>query len=141
MLEHTLDLPSILPHGARVDPTADGFLIWLPTCELPCRPTCSVLRLRDYAYDLFSVLPGELRKGMQHCSSQLLPSPLLNAWHVCIARAAACLHTSASVCKALPQSLTMGMCMTCACVLRSPAESATGVWHPLRNPDWAGLWV
>ena len=32
-LESTLDLPSILPHGARVDPTADGFLIWLPTCE------------------------------------------------------------------------------------------------------------
>ena len=34
-LEHTLDLPSILPHGARVDPTADGFLLQLPTCELP----------------------------------------------------------------------------------------------------------
>ena len=34
-LESTLDLPSILPHGARVDPTADGFLIWLPTCESP----------------------------------------------------------------------------------------------------------
>ena len=34
-LESTLDLPSILPHGARVDPTADGFLIWLPTCEGP----------------------------------------------------------------------------------------------------------
>ena len=33
-LEHTLDLPSILPHGARVDPTADGFLLQLPTCEL-----------------------------------------------------------------------------------------------------------
>ncbi len=33
VLEQTLDLPSILPHGARVDPTSDGFLIWLPTCE------------------------------------------------------------------------------------------------------------
>lgn len=32
-LEHTLDLPTILPHGARVDPTADGFLLWLPTCK------------------------------------------------------------------------------------------------------------
>ena len=34
-LEQTLDLPSILPHGARLDPTADGFLIQLPTCEIP----------------------------------------------------------------------------------------------------------
>lgn len=34
-LEHTLDLPTILPHGAQVDPTADGFLISLPTCESP----------------------------------------------------------------------------------------------------------
>jgi len=33
VLEHTLDLPTILPHGARVDPTADGFLLWLPTCK------------------------------------------------------------------------------------------------------------
>ena len=48
VLEHTLDLPSILPHGARVDPTADGFLIWLPTCESPCRLACSVHRLRPY---------------------------------------------------------------------------------------------
>lgn len=32
-LEHTLDLPSILPHGVRVDPTADGFLLQLPSCE------------------------------------------------------------------------------------------------------------
>ncbi len=32
VLEHTLDLPTILPHGARIDPTADGFLLWLPTC-------------------------------------------------------------------------------------------------------------
>ena len=30
-LEQTLDLPSILPHGARVDPTTDGFLLWLPS--------------------------------------------------------------------------------------------------------------
>ena len=34
-LEQTLDLPSILPHGARLDPTADGFLIQLPTCKIP----------------------------------------------------------------------------------------------------------
>lgn len=34
-LEHTLDLPTILPHGARIDPTADGFLLWLPTCAFP----------------------------------------------------------------------------------------------------------
>ncbi|BDA41090.1 hypothetical protein COCOBI_01-7450 [Coccomyxa sp. Obi] len=33
VLEHTLDLPTILPHGARVDPTADGFLLWLPTFQ------------------------------------------------------------------------------------------------------------
>ena len=40
VLEHTLDLPTILPHGARVDPTADGFLLWLPTCaRLPCAPS------------------------------------------------------------------------------------------------------
>ncbi|CAL5223539.1 g6071 [Coccomyxa viridis] len=32
-LEQTLDLPSILPHGARLDPTADGFLIQLPTFQ------------------------------------------------------------------------------------------------------------
>ena len=31
-LEHTLDLPTILPHGARIDPTSDGFLLWLPSC-------------------------------------------------------------------------------------------------------------
>ncbi|EIE26350.1 hypothetical protein COCSUDRAFT_58887 [Coccomyxa subellipsoidea C-169] len=33
VLEHTLDLPTILPHGARIDPTADGFLLWLPTFQ------------------------------------------------------------------------------------------------------------
>ncbi|CAK0783700.1 hypothetical protein CVIRNUC_006899 [Coccomyxa viridis] len=32
-LEQTLDLPSILPHGARVDPTTDGFLLWLPSMQ------------------------------------------------------------------------------------------------------------
>jgi hypothetical protein len=36
---------------------------------------------------------------MQHRSSQLLPSPLLDAWHACIARAAVSLHINASSCK------------------------------------------
>lgn len=59
-LEQTLDLPSILPHGARLDPTADGFLIQLPTCEISllctshmhwhaeaftCWQTCDLLHL------------------------------------------------------------------------------------------------
>ena len=54
-LEQTLDLPSILPHGARVDPTTDGFLLWLPssvslpfaisqTTLLPALIKCSVYR-------------------------------------------------------------------------------------------------
>ena len=39
-LEQTLDLPSILPHGARVDPTTDGFLLWLPSSmSLPVSTT------------------------------------------------------------------------------------------------------
>jgi hypothetical protein len=40
VLEHTLDLPTILPHGARVDPTSDGFLLWLPSCA---HPRCAAL--------------------------------------------------------------------------------------------------
>lgn len=54
-LEQTLDLPSILPHGARVDPTTDGFLLWLPSSMSSCQypyfkhkfPTALVNRFLD----------------------------------------------------------------------------------------------
>ncbi len=45
-LAHTLDLPTILPHGAQIDPTADGFLISLPTCKF-----ADLLNNRAYAAD------------------------------------------------------------------------------------------
>ena len=31
-LNMVVDMPSILPHGTRIDTTSDGFLIWLPSC-------------------------------------------------------------------------------------------------------------
>lgn len=30
-LNMVVDMPTILPHGTRVDTTSDGFLIWLPS--------------------------------------------------------------------------------------------------------------
>ncbi len=48
-LETTLSLPNALPHGAYAEPTSDGFLLFLPSCEetptdcrlqpLPCPPS------------------------------------------------------------------------------------------------------
>ena len=65
-LESTLDLPSILPHGARVDPTADGFLIWLPTCEVP---SCSPDLLPD---SMLNEHQGSLRSGLSRPGLALL---------------------------------------------------------------------
>jgi len=42
-LQQTLNLPSILPHGMRVDPTADGFLLQLPTSKNLSSSTKSVM--------------------------------------------------------------------------------------------------
>ena len=57
-LEHTLDLPTILPHGARVDPTSDGFLLWLPTCELPAFPVVPAGPERATCDPFTSALPA-----------------------------------------------------------------------------------
>jgi hypothetical protein len=39
-LSTTLSLPNLLPHGAYVTPTSDGFLLNLPSCE---RPHCFLI--------------------------------------------------------------------------------------------------
>ena len=42
-LNMVVDMPSILPHGTRIDTTSDGFLIWLPSCAHG--PCCLLLPL------------------------------------------------------------------------------------------------
>lgn len=44
-LSTTLSLPDGLLHGAYVSPTTDGFLINLPSCELPANPCCWICLL------------------------------------------------------------------------------------------------
>ena len=34
-LTSTLDLPALAGNGVTAEPTGDGFLLWLPTSELP----------------------------------------------------------------------------------------------------------
>ncbi len=33
-----IDVPTILPHGTRIDTTSDGFLLWLPS-SAPAHPS------------------------------------------------------------------------------------------------------
>jgi hypothetical protein len=37
-LNMVIDVPTILPHGTRIDTTSDGFLLWLPSCAPAPRP-------------------------------------------------------------------------------------------------------
>ncbi len=43
-LNMVVDMPTILPHGTRIDTTSDGFLLWLPSCA-PARPLRGLMRL------------------------------------------------------------------------------------------------
>ena len=57
-LNMVVDMPSILPHGTRIDTTSDGFLIWLPSCAHGPRcllwPLTSRCAYASYAHMLCS---------------------------------------------------------------------------------------
>jgi hypothetical protein len=44
-----VDMPTILPHGTRIDTTSDGFLLWLPSCAPPRARRAAPARLPAWA--------------------------------------------------------------------------------------------
>jgi len=48
-LNMVVDMPTILPHGTRIDTTSDGFLLWLPSCAPPRARRAAPARLPAWA--------------------------------------------------------------------------------------------